>query len=163
RSLTEVKEADRLRHAFRLCVARPPTEREVARLERLLADLRQLAREDVSGAAQLAGAAAGAGGGVGGRAGGGGVAAGRPRRGGGGAGAEGAQLGRVRDARVSGGVMNILPEPVQADTGEQRLLLHGVPWSAYVAIGEALKDRPGLRLTYDRGRLEFMTLSPEHE
>src|SRR5438045_1325346 len=45
----------------------------------------------------------------------------------------------------------------------QRVLLNDVTWQEYVAIGEALRDRPGLRLTYDRGRLEIMTLSPEHE
>jgi Uma2 family endonuclease len=32
-----------------------------------------------------------------------------------------------------------------------------------VAIGEALLDRPGLRLTYERGSLEIRTLSSEHE
>lgn len=46
---------------------------------------------------------------------------------------------------------------------EQRLLLHNVSWQSYVAIGEALRDRSNLRMTYDRGNLEFMTLSPEHE
>ena len=45
---------------------------------------------------------------------------------------------------------------------EQRLLLHDVRWDAYVAIGSALQDRP-VRMTFDRGRLEFMTTSPEHE
>ncbi|HXG12910.1 MAG TPA: Uma2 family endonuclease [Gemmataceae bacterium] len=45
----------------------------------------------------------------------------------------------------------------------QRFLLHNVSWQSYRAIGEALRDRPGLHLTYDRGTLEFMTLSPEHE
>lgn len=46
---------------------------------------------------------------------------------------------------------------------EQHLLLHNVDWQAYVAIGEALRDRPALRMTYDRGNLEFMTTSREHE
>jgi len=50
-----------------------------------------------------------------------------------------------------------------APTGEQRLLLHGISWEAYEQIGEALRDRAGLRLTFDQGRLELMTLSPEHE
>lgn len=44
----------------------------------------------------------------------------------------------------------------------QRLLLHDVRWDAYLAIGKALQDRP-VRMTFDRGRLEFMTTSPEHE
>ncbi|MBI1913372.1 MAG: Uma2 family endonuclease [Planctomycetes bacterium] len=47
--------------------------------------------------------------------------------------------------------------------GEQRLLLHCISWDEYVALGEILKDRPALRMTYDRGNLEFMTTSPEHE
>jgi len=47
--------------------------------------------------------------------------------------------------------------------GEQRLLLSDISWLNYLAIGNALLDRPGLRLTYDRGRLEFMTTSPKHE
>ena len=51
----------------------------------------------------------------------------------------------------------------QLASGEQRLLLDEVSWDAYLQIGEALRDRPALRMTYDRGRLEFMTTSPEHE
>jgi Uma2 family endonuclease len=46
---------------------------------------------------------------------------------------------------------------------EQRLLLPDVSWEAYEMIGAALKDRPAVRLTYDRGNLEIMTTSPEHE
>jgi Uma2 family endonuclease len=53
--------------------------------------------------------------------------------------------------------------PTRPGAAEQRLLLDDVDWQAYVTIGEALRDRPGLRMTYDRGRLEFMTTSPEHE
>jgi Uma2 family endonuclease len=49
--------------------------------------------------------------------------------------------------------------PFRAAATEQRLLLHNVSWQQYQAIGEALKDRPGLRLTYDRGNLEIMTTS----
>lgn len=47
--------------------------------------------------------------------------------------------------------------------GEQRLLLHNMSWEAYEMIGEALRDRTGIFLTYDRGNLEIMTTSPEHE
>jgi Uma2 family endonuclease len=46
---------------------------------------------------------------------------------------------------------------------EQRLLLHNVSWDSYVTIADALPDRPALRITYDRGNLEFMTTSPQHE
>ena len=45
----------------------------------------------------------------------------------------------------------------------QRLLLHDVTWDNYLAIGNALGDRPALRLTYDRGSLEFMVTSSQHE
>lgn len=46
---------------------------------------------------------------------------------------------------------------------EQRLVLHDVPWQEYEMMGRALRDRPRLRLTYDRGTLELMTTSHEHE
>jgi Uma2 family endonuclease len=55
------------------------------------------------------------------------------------------------------------PLPDVAPAGEQRLVLEAVSWDQYEAIGEVFRDRPSLRLTYDRGRLEFMTTSPEHE
>src|SRR5436305_15317722 len=45
----------------------------------------------------------------------------------------------------------------------QRFLLFGITWPQYVTIADALPDRGGLRMTFDRGRLEFMTLSPLHE
>jgi hypothetical protein len=45
----------RLRHAFRLCTARPPTERELARLKKLYAELYELCESDGAGAARLAG------------------------------------------------------------------------------------------------------------
>jgi Uma2 family endonuclease len=48
-------------------------------------------------------------------------------------------------------------------TGEQHLVLRNVPWENYVAIGQLFADRPALRLTYDRGTLEFMTTSSRHE
>jgi Uma2 family endonuclease len=55
-----------------------------------------------------------------------------------------------------------VPPALSAPAG-QRLLVDNVPWEAYVAFADALPDHPGLRMTYDRGRLELMTLSPEHE
>ena len=67
--------------------------------------------------------------------------------------------------------MNILthPQPT-AEPGkhkptvpEQRMLLHDVSWDSYLAIGNALCDRPALRMTYDRGSLEFMVTSSQHE
>lgn len=47
--------------------------------------------------------------------------------------------------------------------GEQRFTLFDLTWENYLNIGNQLVDRPGLRLTYDRGTLELMTTSPKHE
>jgi Uma2 family endonuclease len=41
-------------------------------------------------------------------------------------------------------------------------ILHGVPWHTYEFFLEALEDRH-LRITFDQGDLEIMTLSHEHE
>jgi Uma2 family endonuclease len=46
---------------------------------------------------------------------------------------------------------------------EQRFVLLNVDWADYLAIGRALCDRANLRCTYDRGSLELMTTSPQHE
>jgi Uma2 family endonuclease len=43
-----------------------------------------------------------------------------------------------------------------------RFVVNGVSWRDYERIGRAFQDRP-IRVTYDRGRLEIMTTSPEHE
>lgn len=45
---------------------------------------------------------------------------------------------------------------------EQRFVLRNADWSTYVGMLSALGERP-VRLTYDRGRLELMTLSLGHE
>jgi Uma2 family endonuclease len=59
--------------------------------------------------------------------------------------------------------MNLIPplwtEPAR---GEQRLLLHAVDWQTYEKFLEAVGKRP-LRLTYDRGNLEIMAPSWNHE
>ena len=44
---------------------------------------------------------------------------------------------------------------------EQRFLIRGVDWEAYRKISEALTGRH-VRLTYDRGNLELMTISSRH-
>jgi Uma2 family endonuclease len=46
---------------------------------------------------------------------------------------------------------------------EQHFVLHNVTWDEYLTIGRLLADRPALRITYDRGTLEFMSTSPRHE
>lgn len=45
---------------------------------------------------------------------------------------------------------------------EQRMLIYGVSWKAYVSVREAL-DTPGLRMTYCEGVLELMSPSRTHE
>ena len=51
--------------------------------------------------------------------------------------------------------------PVQSRDNES-VLLHGVRWSTYEALLEDMGDRH-IRLTYDNGDLEIMTLSGRHE
>jgi Uma2 family endonuclease len=46
---------------------------------------------------------------------------------------------------------------------EQHLVLHNVTWHEYITMGRLLPDRPALRITYDRGTLEFMRTSQRHE
>ncbi len=60
--------------------------------------------------------------------------------------------------------MNLLTQPgTPVQPTGQRLVLRAVSWQEYIALGEVLRDRPALRMTYDRGSLEFTTTSPEHE
>ena len=44
----------------------------------------------------------------------------------------------------------------------ERFLLHGITWATYQRILEEQGERP-IRITYDRGELELMTLSFDHE
>jgi Uma2 family endonuclease len=46
---------------------------------------------------------------------------------------------------------------------ESRFVLYGVPWSAYVALRDALDDHAGLKMTYLHGTLELMSPSTLHE
>jgi len=46
---------------------------------------------------------------------------------------------------------------------EQRVVLHNVSWETYERLLAENPDSPSPRFTYDRGELEIMTLSPEHE
>jgi Uma2 family endonuclease len=50
---------------------------------------------------------------------------------------------------------------VQTPVG-QRFVLAGVDWQTYLRVLRAF-DKRHVRITYDRGALELMTLSPEHE
>lgn len=46
---------------------------------------------------------------------------------------------------------------------EPRVVLYNLSWESYEQIGDALCDRPALRLTYDGGTLEILTTSAHHE
>jgi len=48
-------------------------------------------------------------------------------------------------------------------TADQKLVLYGEPWETYVRLLHLFDERRHLRITYDRGALEIMTLSAEHE
>ncbi len=60
-------------------------------------------------------------------------------------------------------VNTILPAWKDRIEADQFLQLHHLSWAGYIAIGDALAERGNLHLTFDRGSLEIMTLSPEHE
>jgi len=51
----------------------------------------------------------------------------------------------------------LAPPPV-----EQRLVLSGIAWSTYEMLLNRFEGRH-LRITYDRGDIEIMTVSPKHE
>lgn len=55
------------------------------------------------------------------------------------------------------------PRSTRGIESGQLLVLHHVSYASYVAMADAIMDRPNVRFTYDRGALEIMTLSPEHE
>src|SRR5438270_13835981 len=49
-----------------------------------------------------------------------------------------------------------------APSGEQRFRMSAVSWEGYLHMGQALAGRH-LRMTYDRGELEIMTVSLGHD
>ncbi len=59
-------------------------------------------------------------------------------------------------------ITNPIVRPPAGRSGQELCLPH-VSWEDYERLGEIFRDRPNLRMTYDRGDLEFMTLSNEHE
>ena len=44
-----------------------------------------------------------------------------------------------------------------------RLFLPNVPWAEYEYLLSQIADSSSIRLSYDQGKLEIMTLSPRHE
>src|SRR5437764_354003 len=57
--------------------------------------------------------------------------------------------------------MTALATPRPRHAG-QKLVLCNIAWDTYRQLGDALKDR-NIYLTYDRGVLEIMVISAEHE
>ncbi len=47
--------------------------------------------------------------------------------------------------------------------GNSTLILRNVSWGDYEALLAAVGEAPGLRISYDEGTLQIMTLSPKHE
>src|SRR5215475_7857759 len=43
------------------------------------------------------------------------------------------------------------------------LVFHDVTWEEYERVLDALADHPGIRVTYDDGKLEIMSPRPKHE
>src|ERR1051325_6897600 len=52
--------------------------------------------------------------------------------------------------------------PPRTKAPEQRMRLSCVPWDAYVTFCDQLAERH-MRVTYDHGEMEVMSLSPKHE
>lgn len=47
-------------------------------------------------------------------------------------------------------------------SSQRRMVFDAISWREYELIGRAFRDRP-IKITYDRGRMEIMTLSSKHE
>ena len=73
-------------------------------------------------------------------------------------GPSGSELADDQSAAEATGTSLTEAEPVSAG---QRFALNSIDWHSYRAISEALTGRH-LRITYDRGRLELMTISSLH-
>ncbi len=54
-------------------------------------------------------------------------------------------------------------EIIEQLTPEVPVVFHKVSWDEYELLLEELGERPGVQVSYDRGTLELMTLSTEHE
>jgi Uma2 family endonuclease len=55
-----------------------------------------------------------------------------------------------------------IARPVASVPDEGHVTLHDIPWEGYVAFLDAVGERP-IRVNYDDGVMEIMTISSEHE
>ncbi len=63
------------------------------------------------------------------------------------------------------GTLPVVPPALPAVSPRriEMVVMEGIRWQTYEAILADLGDHPGVRLTYDRGRLQIMSPLPEHE
>jgi len=54
------------------------------------------------------------------------------------------------------------PTAVRLTEAPNRVLLHDIDWQTYLTIADSLPERR-IRITYDRGEMEIMTVSTTHE
>jgi Uma2 family endonuclease len=59
--------------------------------------------------------------------------------------------------------MATVERPIEQRTSEQRFLLHHISWPQYDDLLKALGERGSVRVTYDRGTVELVSPSREHE
>lgn len=52
--------------------------------------------------------------------------------------------------------------PLASAPAPNRVVLHGVDWDTYCTVADAFPNRP-IRITYDRGAMEVMTVAGIHE
>src|SRR4051794_27909433 len=69
---------------------------------------------------------------------------------------------RQREFRRSDDMPAVLEKPKVKIEDVQRLVLSGISWRTYDLLLHEFEGRH-LRITYDRGTLEIMTVSYEHE
>ena len=58
----------------------------------------------------------------------------------------------------------ILATPaVESETAEQRFVIGGICWEAYLAMSNALDEHVGVRMIYCNGRLTLLGKSRKHD
>ncbi len=59
--------------------------------------------------------------------------------------------------------LNVVTHPAFASSAAQVVILHSVSWETYVRLVTEHGENSGTHFTYDRGALQIMVLSAEHE
>lgn len=63
----------------------------------------------------------------------------------------------------TGQTLNTITNSVSVSNAAQVVILHGVSWETYVRLVTEHGENSGTHFTYDRGALQIMVLSAEHE